>query len=101
MESTRSAHEPLTRRAALGVAAAGVLGAALWPRRPRNMSEVPSGRVVLDYWEKWTGVEGEAIQRVVDRFNLAQDRIWVRRTPVSDIMTKAVVAIGGGDPPDV
>jgi multiple sugar transport system substrate-binding protein len=65
------------------------------------MSEVPSGRVVLDYWEKWTGVEGEAIQRVVDRFNLAQDRIWVRRTPVSDIMTKAVVAIGGGDPPDV
>ncbi len=101
MHAARLEHEPVTRRAALGIAAAGVLGAAVWPRRPRNSADIPAGRVVIDYWEKWTGVEGEAVQRVVDRFNASQNRIWVRRTPVSDIMTKAVVAIGGGDPPDV
>jgi multiple sugar transport system substrate-binding protein len=101
MKQTAAEHEPLTRRAALGVAAAGVLGAALWPRRPRGLERIPSGRVILDYWEKWTGVEGDAAQRVVDRFNASQDRIWVRRTPVSDIMAKSIVAIGGGDPPDI
>lgn len=89
----------ITRRAALGVAAAGVMGAALWPVRGRN--GVPAGRTVIDYWEKWTGVEGAAVQRVVDRFNESQGRIWVRRIPISDIAAKAAVAIGGGDPPDV
>jgi ABC-type glycerol-3-phosphate transport system substrate-binding protein len=62
---------------------------------------VPPGRVVVDYWEKWTGVEGAAVQRVVDRFNASQDKIWVRRIPVADIVSKSMVAIGGGDPPDV
>lgn len=91
----------LSRRAALGVLGAGALAIGLWPRKPRTMRSVPAGRTVIDYWEKWTGPEGESIQRVVDRFNQSQDRIWVRRIPVSDIMNKAMVAIGGGDPPDV
>lgn len=57
--------------------------------------------MIIDYWEKWTGEEAAAIQRVVDLFNASQSRTWVRRTPVSDIKTKAMVAIAGGDPPDV
>lgn len=94
----------LTRRAALaaGWSAAGFgAAAALWPRTPRSRVGIPPGRVVVDYWEKWTGPEGDAIQRVVDGFNASQDRIFVRRTAVSEIGTKAMVAIGGGDPPDV
>ncbi len=91
----------VTRRAALGVLGAGVLGAALWPRRARSEASIPPGRVVVTYWEKWAGPEGEAIQRVVDRFNQSQGKIWVQRIAVSDIAGKAMVAIGGGDPPDV
>ncbi|MBL9031720.1 MAG: extracellular solute-binding protein [Phycisphaerae bacterium] len=62
---------------------------------------MPRGRVAIRYWEKWTGAEGQAIQRVVDGFNGSQDRVWVERIPISDIVSKAMVAIGGGDPPDV
>lgn len=91
----------ISRRAALGVIAAGAVGASLWPRVPRSRVNAPPGRTVIEYWEKWTGPEGDAVQAVVDRFNQSQSRIWVHRVPVSEIDTKAMVAIGGGDPPDV
>jgi multiple sugar transport system substrate-binding protein len=84
--------------AALG--AAGV-AAVLWPYTPKSRRIVPSGRVELTYWEKWTGLEGLALQRLVDRFNASQDRIWVHLIPIGDIDAKAMVAIGGGDPPDL
>ena len=82
------------------VAAAGA-GFALWPYQPRAAKNIPPGRIVLNYWEKWTGVEGQAVQRIVDQFNQSQDQIWVNRVPVSDIVAKSMVAIGGGDPPDL
>ena len=85
----------LTSVAAVGAAF------AVWPYRPRAARDIPSGRIVLDYWEKWTGVEGQAVQRIVDQFNDSQNRIWVNRVPVSDIVAKSMVAIGGGDPPDL
>lgn len=91
----------LARRVAIAAIGAGLLGAGLWPREPRSRGSIPRGRTVVDYWEKWTGPEGEAIQRVVDRFNAGQDRIWVRRLAVSDIVSKSMVAVGGGDPPDL
>jgi ABC-type glycerol-3-phosphate transport system substrate-binding protein len=94
----------LSRRAALA-AGWGFVGfgvaASLWPRTPRSRRSIPPGRTVIDYWEKWTGPEGDAIQRVVDDFNESQSKIYVRRTAISEIDTKAMVAIGGGDPPDV
>jgi multiple sugar transport system substrate-binding protein len=63
------------------------------------------------YWEKWTGFEGEAIDRVVDAFN-ARERaraerergyvpIEVQKVTVSRIEQKLLVAIAGGNPPDV
>jgi len=39
--------------------------------------------------------------RLVERYNQSQSRVWVRMLTVSDISSKAMVAIGGGDPPDV
>lgn len=83
------------------IVGAGVLGAALWPTRARSRRDIPPGRRVVEYWEKWTGDEASAARRMVDRFNASQDRWWVRTTAVSDIKTKTLVAIGGGDPPDV
>lgn len=91
----------ITRRTMLVTAAAAGAGFAIWPYRSRNVRDIPSGRVVLNYWEKWTGVEGQALGRIVDRFNNSQNRIWVKRVTMSDIVAKSMVAIGGGDPPDL
>ena len=87
----------ITRRAALGTLAAAAGGFALLG--PSSGRKAPRGRVVLDYWEKWTGNEGEAMQRLVDRFNAQQDRIWVRYTAMSAIDQKSMIAIAGNAPP--
>jgi len=58
-------------------------------------------RLVLDYWEKWTLFEQKAMEAVVDDFNKSQDRITVRYIMTSDIDEKALIAIAGGDPPDL
>jgi ABC-type glycerol-3-phosphate transport system substrate-binding protein len=59
------------------------------------------GRVIVNYWEKWTGFEGEAMQAVVDDFNASQDRIKVEKLTVSTIDRKLMLATAGGNPPDV
>ena len=33
-------------------------------RAPQDRT--PDGRLIIHYWEKWTGFEGEAMQAVVD-----------------------------------
>ena len=83
----------------MGSLAAAGLGFALFG--PRGAKENSGGRIVLDYWEKWTGHEGRAMQRVVDDFNRSQDRIHVRYLVTSAIDQKSMIAIAGGDPPDV
>ncbi len=96
---TASASARLTRRAALGVLAASAAGYAAFG--PRVRVEAPAGRIVLDYWEKWTRHEGEAMRRVVDAFNASQDRYFVRYLVTADIGQKSMIAIAGGDPPDL
>ncbi len=89
----------LSRRAALGVfAAAGIGYACFGPRAGRERTD---GRLVLDYWEKWTGIEGKAMQKIVREFNDSQDRLYVRYFATAGIDEKAQIAIAGGAPPDV
>lgn len=89
----------MTRRAALGgLAACGLAFVLLGPRPDRRRSD---GRIVLDYWEKWTGHEGDAMLRVVEDFNRSQSRIHVRYFSMSGIDQKAMIAIAGGNPPDI
>lgn len=57
--------------------------------------------VVIHYWEKWNGFEGDAIRAVVDDFNRSQDRIHVELLSVSQIQRKVMLATAGGNPPDV
>ena len=59
------------------------------------------GKVHVSYWEKWTGAEGEAMQKVVDQFNRRQDKIVVEYLGISDVARKTLIATAGGDPPDV
>ena len=61
----------------------------------------PDGKVHITYWEKWTGVEGEAMQSVVDAFNRSQNRVEVEYLAVSAADRKTLLATAGGDPPDV
>lgn len=85
--------------ALLIVPAAGILAFG-----PRADESVPSGRVVIDYWEKWPGEEGAQMRQIVDDFNNtvgAEKGIYVRCVTTSQINQKTLVAIAGGVPPDV
>lgn len=67
----------------------------LTAKRPKD------SRVYVSYWEKWTGFEGDAMRAVVDEFNRSQDKIFVNLLTVSTIERKTLLAISGGNPPDV
>jgi len=90
-----------------GVILALVLGApaaALLLLGPRGERDLPPGRVLVRYWDKWAGVEGAAVQRIVRRFNEtvgAERNIWVDYNAVSDVEKRMLIATAGGDPPDV
>jgi multiple sugar transport system substrate-binding protein len=65
----------------------------------------------ITYWEKWTGFEGEAMDAVVDDFNekevakaKADTRyapIEVEKVTISNLEQKLLIAIAGGNPPDL
>lgn len=94
---TRFGH--LSRRTAIGVLAAGAGAFALFgAKRDRS---IPPGRLVLDYWEKWTGHEGSAMQAIVDEFNASQNKLFVRYLITNTVHQKAMIAILGGNPPDI
>jgi multiple sugar transport system substrate-binding protein len=60
-----------------------------------------SDRIVVTYWEKWTGDEMSAMKEVVDAFNASQDRILVQCLSISGVAEKTLLATSGGNPPDV
>jgi len=68
---------------------------------PPQQDRTDDGRVIVQYWEKWTGFEGEAMQGVVDRFNASQNEIVVKKLTISQIDQKLMLSTAGGNPPDV
>jgi len=59
------------------------------------------GRLIVSYWEHWSGFEKEAMQAVVDDFNASQERLFVKMLDVSQLEQKIILATAGGRPPDV
>ncbi|NDK13992.1 MAG: hypothetical protein COZ06_28530 [Armatimonadetes bacterium CG_4_10_14_3_um_filter_66_18] len=59
------------------------------------------GPITIDYWEKWTGFEGDAMRATVNAFNESQSRIHVNLLTVSQVDRKMLMATAGGIPPDV
>ena len=65
----------------------------------------------ITYWEKWTGFEGEAMDAVVDDFNAREVAhakldasyapIEVEKVTISNVEQKLLIAIAGGNPPDL
>jgi len=93
-----------------GLIAIVVLVAVLEPRPsleefdPARHAEFASswdGRVHIAYWEKWGSFERDACQAMVDDFNRSQREIFVHYINASQVNRKAMLAIIGGDPPDV
>lgn len=68
---------------------------------PQPRDEYVDGRLRITYWEKWTGFEGQAIRNVVDRFNQSQNRLYVDLITTSQIDRKILIAVAGGEPPDL
>ena len=78
-----------------------LLAAALALPACQKPAPPPGARVELEYWDKWTGFEADAMRAVVDDFNASQDRIHVNYSSISQIDHKLMLATAGGVPPDV
>jgi multiple sugar transport system substrate-binding protein len=97
----------MLRSAALRRAAASLLVIAFWSLvwRPAlaqaSGAASPEGRVRVRYWEKWTGMEKDAMEAIVQDFNRSQSKIWVDYQSVSVYQQKTLIATAGGDPPDL
>jgi len=78
-----------------------LLAAALLAGCSRPGDRTADGRVIINYWEKWSGFEADAMQAVIDDFNRSQNRIEVRMLSVSEVDTKLLLATASGHPPDV
>lgn len=88
--------------AAVAFLAAG--GAWLLIFGPRDTEAIPADRVVINYWEKWSGVEADTMRRIVDDFNAtvgAEKGIYVRFLSMSAVDQKTRVATAAGVPPEI
>jgi multiple sugar transport system substrate-binding protein len=89
---------------ALAICLLVIPGVAILAFGPRGNDTLPKDRVIIDYWEKWTGDEEAGIRDVVESFNRdvgAKKNIYVRYVSTSAINLKTLVATAAGVPPDV
>lgn len=81
-----------------------LLAGALLAFGPRPNEALPKDRVVIEYWEKWSGPEGERMRQLVGEFNdtIGKDKgIYVRFLSISNVDRKTLLATAAGVPPDV
>ncbi len=55
----------------------------------------------ITYWQYWTGFEGKAIEKLVDKFNNTHSNFKVKMLTISEPRKKTLLSIIGGTPPDV
>ncbi len=91
--------------AGVGLAAAGLAAcapaAAPAAAGPTQAPAAGSGQVFLNYWTGWSGIEFDALQKSVDKYNAANPKAFVNMTTVFGQYDKVLTAIAGGNPPDV
>jgi multiple sugar transport system substrate-binding protein len=86
------------------VAVLGLLAVGLLLFGPRANTDRPKDRVVVSYWEKWTGNEAEQMKEIVRDFNESVGRekgIYVEYLSMSNVNQKTLVATAAGVPPDI
>jgi ABC-type glycerol-3-phosphate transport system substrate-binding protein len=72
-----------------------------WESLHREVKDAYRNRIVIEYWEKWTGAEYDSMKVIVDEFNDSQNKIYVKMLAISSIEQKLMLATAGGNPPDV
>jgi len=97
-------------RAGIGAILLLVLGslAAVAGCSPRPNKNAPRH---ITYWEKWTGFEAEAMDAIIADFNARETAraksdpnyapIEVEKVTISKLEQKLLIAIAGGNPPDL
>ncbi|MEO6435403.1 MAG: extracellular solute-binding protein [Tepidisphaeraceae bacterium] len=78
--------------------------AALLAFGPRPNHQVPPGRTIVTYWEKWTGPDAEAMRSIVNDFNATvgeKKNIYIQYISLANVQHKTLAAIAGGVPPDI
>jgi multiple sugar transport system substrate-binding protein len=71
---------------------------------PRSGAGLPTDRVIVTYWEKWTGNEATQMKQIVNDFNnsVGKDKgIYVHYLSISDVNKKTLISTAAGDPPDL
>lgn len=61
------------------------------------------GKIVLDFWNGFTGPDGPALEQVIDDFNASQDEIEVKANimPWDTLYQKVLTSVAGNDGPDI
>lgn len=61
------------------------------------------GKIVLDFWNGFTGPDGPALEQVIDDFNASQDEIQVKANimPWDTLYQKVLTSVAGNDGPDI
>ena len=80
------------------------LGGLLLAFGPRPHERIPSQRVVIQYWEKWSGVDADPMRAVVEDFNNTVGKekgIYVEYISMATVQYKTLAATAAGVPPDV
>jgi ABC-type glycerol-3-phosphate transport system substrate-binding protein len=88
----------------LVILAITAVGGGLLIFGPRADESLSKDRIVIDYWEKWTGNEEAQMRIIVNDFNNtvgAQKGIFVRYVSSATINQKTLVATAAGVPPDI
>jgi ABC-type glycerol-3-phosphate transport system substrate-binding protein len=67
----------------------------------RPLAQSPNHPIEITYWQYWTGFEGKAIEKLVDKFNKTHSNIKVKMLTISEPRKKMLLSIIGGTPPDV
>jgi len=71
---------------------------------PRAEFTPTKGTVVIQYWEKWTGLEGSEMEDIVNKYNQNEGRqkgIYVQYLSMANVSQKTLIATAAGTPPDV
>ena len=72
-------------------------------RRWQRRQHIGRGKVVLNFWNGFTGPDGPALQQVVDDFNASQDGIEVKTNimPWDTLYQKVLTSVASNDGPDI
>src|SRR5271165_4495710 len=102
MDSKR-ARRLLTRKAVAPVLAAGLAAFGLAACGSDTRTSSSGGKVTLQMWEGYTGVEATTFTHLVKRYEAANPSVAIDILPVNndDTLTKVQTAVAGGSPPDI